>query len=347
MGGEFEISINELKSFDEWERPEMNNLIHFSNGRSALFQILQDIRIKRKNKFFSVHMPYYLCESVFNTCFSCNVEMHFYENTPLLTFPLDYLNRLLENDVVLIVNYFGFLTDENSRIISQIKSNRPDVIIVEDNVQAYWTYKISKAHYSFTSLRKHFPVPDGAFVSLNGVTDFYCNSLPQNEFYPKKLLASLLKSRRMSETLYMSLFNEGEITLDNSIGAFSGSEIGLFLYEKINKVSMYKKRLSNAQCVYEIGKNYGIEFLFEYKPGIVPLNIPIIIRHGRDIVRKYMMSNKVFLPVHWPLSKYNQSSVSALQNANTELSLLVDHRYSKIEIERQMDLLIKGIKAYA
>jgi len=347
MGGEFEISIDEFISFDKWKSQLQNNFCHFSNGRSALFQILLDIRSKRENKRVSIHVPYYLCESVFNTCALCNVEISFYETTPSLTFPLNYLNNLLENDVILIVNYFGFLTEENTRIINQIKIDKPNVIVIEDNVQSYWTYKISRAHYSFTSLRKHFPVPDGGFVNMNGNTRFYCNGLSQNEFYAKKMLASLLKSSNMSETLYMTLFHEGELAIDNSIDASSGSEIGLFLYEKMDKMSMRKRRLNNAYTVYQIGKVHGVEFLFEYSPEVVPLNIPILIRKNRNIVRNYMMSNKIFLPVHWPLSEYNQKSSSASQHANTELSLIVDHRYSKKEIERQMDLLIKGIKKYA
>ena len=42
--------------------------------------------------------------------------------------------------------------------------NNPKIVVIEDDVQAYFECMNSKADYSFTSLRKWFPSPDGAFV---------------------------------------------------------------------------------------------------------------------------------------------------------------------------------------
>ena len=67
-----------------------------------------------------------------------------------------------------------------------------------------------------------------------------------------------------------------------------------------------------------------------------PLGIPILLEN-RDEIRERMRQNRIFLPVHWPnqnnngLGKYFEDH---------ELTLLVDQRYSKSNIDKMLEVLV-------
>lgn len=157
IGGEFEIDPRMLFGFAEYN-PKKIEL--YSSGRSALMAILHYISNKKKTN--TIHLPFYICQSVVNACINSNFHICFYELTPNLQFPIEYLDDIKKCEILIIVNYFGFIEDKN--VITEIKKLRPDIIIISDHVQSFWTYDKSEADFSFTSLRKHFPVPEGALI---------------------------------------------------------------------------------------------------------------------------------------------------------------------------------------
>ncbi len=333
VGGEFAIDPSTLNLFANYTPKQ--DLIMYSSGRSALMVILHYVgKLKRK----TIHVPYYICPSVIDTCKKTGFLIKFYElKEDNFLFPLDYLPNVKFEESILTVNYFGF-TDDNI-IIKTIKSIRPDIFTISDQVQSFWTLYSSKADFSFTSLRKHFAIPDGALIHTNVEIFTQDKDLKASNSYNKKLLGSIFKFLELDDELYLKFFKEGEVELAKEEEPTQSSIISKYLFEKIiNIENIARKRKENNKLIYEMGKMKGINFIFPYNESTIPLNVPILVKNRND-VRNRLAQNNIFLPVHWPLTDYNSiSEISRLMAINS-LSLLVDQRISANDIERQIECL--------
>lgn len=336
IGGEFDINPFDLTGYSNYS--PNNNISLYSSGRIALMIILKQIE-KSKNKV--IHIPYYICPSVVSACKQAGFHVRFYELNNFFLLPLDYLSYIKNFDVLLTVNYFGFV-DDNPTIL-KVKELRPDITVISDQVQSFWTHNKTEADYSFTSLRKHFPIPEGALVYSKKNKIRHDNSLPETSFYKTKLIGSILKYQGVADSLYLKFFKEGEKELDNDLSLSKASSISQFLFEKIDFEDAQKKRKENYEFVYNYGLDNGIDFLFPLNIDITPLNVPILLKN-RDKIRKQLMEQNIFLPVHWSKSDYNMDSFCAKKLDKEELSLVIDQRYSVEEIGCQLEILIKLIK---
>ena len=83
-------------------------------------------------------------------------------------------------------------------------------------------------------------------------------------------------------------------------------------------------------------KARGIKPMIDAASDCVPLFVPIWLE-DRDLVRKRMFQHEVFTPVHWPLE--GMSLKTGAEMAQHELSLIVDQRYSKEDIDLTLSLL--------
>ncbi|HRR19643.1 MAG TPA: hypothetical protein P5332_11410 [Ignavibacteriales bacterium] len=328
IGGEFEFDLQLLKDFEK--NMSVDSPIQFSCGRAALTAILLDISNKVKN---IIYVPYYICFSVVDSCINSKFETRFYELDEHFQFPLDYLDKIPNNACLMIVNYFG-LIDVNE-IINKIKTLRNDLTIIGDYVQSYWNCHLSNADYSFTSLRKHFAVPDGAIVYKNGKVWNHKFNLTENRFYLKKLLGAILKFNKLPDDLYLKYFEEGEHDLENENKITKASMMSSIVYKNTDIQMIMLKRKDNYKLVNYLGLKNGFEFVFKYSEDNIPMCVPIKIKE-RDRVRKKLIQKKIFLPVHWPIEHYNKKSILAKEMAENVISLIIDQRYSEDEIEYQV-----------
>ena len=98
-----------------------------------------------------------------------------------------------------------------------------------------------------------------------------------------------------------------------------------------------KKRIKNAQTLYQgLKNNSNIEFLYPIEWMDCPLFVPIIIQEGkRDMLRKKLVQNNIYCPIHWP--KPNADCKSNLYDI--ELSLICDQRYTENDMQRIVEVL--------
>lgn len=335
IGGEFEINSLILCDYPSYKPND--NLFMLSSGRGALIFILKQIE-KTKNKV--IHIPFYICSSVVNACRQAGFQVRFYELNNKFILPLEYLNSIKKNEVLLTVNYFGFV-DDNPTIL-KVKDSRPDITVISDQVQSFWTYDKTEADYSFTSLRKHIPIPEGALVYEKDKKINFDISLKESSFYKTKLIGSLLKHQGLPDKLYLKFFEEGENELDNEHSLSKASSLSHYLYENFDFEEAQKKRRVNYKLVYKLGLDNGIDFLFPYNENITPLNVPVLLKN-RDKIRVQLKNYNIFLPVHWPLADYNSTSIISKKMAQNELSLVIDQRYSIQEMDHQINCLIKSL----
>jgi hypothetical protein len=332
IGGEFEIDPNILVGYADYCLPN-NQPYLYSRGRNALMVILNHLLKKNKNV---IHLPYYICKSVVDTCINANFKIEFYELDSDFLFPIDYLDKIRNKEVLLTVNYFGFIDD--NLIIKNIKEQRPDIVTISDQVQSFWTFEKTEADYSFTSLCKHFATTEGAMINSKNKLLSFDKHLNESSFSSCKFIGGLLKNLKISDEIYLKFFKEGEEKLNDEKEPTRAAVLSHYLYEQLDLEAIKKKRINNYKIVYDIGYKIGLRFIFPYDDKVVPLNVPILLNE-RDKVREKLMNKNIYLPVHWPIQKYNSKSFFVKNLSNRELSIVIDQRYSTEEIEYQMEQL--------
>ena len=57
------------------------------------------------------------------------------------------------------------------------------------------------------------------------------------------------------------------------------------------------------------------------------------------LLRKYLIEQQIYCPVHWPISNLHQISERAKEIYHIELSLVCDQRYGKSDMDRMAKAL--------
>lgn len=336
IGGEFAIDLNNFILHDNNTMSSTMLKIPYSSGRCALYMILRDIEEKRGKKS-DILVPNYLCNSITNTIVDAgwnyifySVESDLYPNLEdILEHKTDSTDR-----IILLINYFGMIGLE--QIVIKIKSLMPDVIIVIDNVQAFYEPKIDLADYTFTSYRKWFPCPDGAEVIKRNNENMLEVLFERNNIFSQyKFAGNLLKhfTAYLDDNISLQLLNEGESILDTEY-LCRCSEITMAIFPTLDLKNIATLRKNNARILHEYLQKMNIPHV--YKENSVPLFIPIFVEN-RDNVRKHFFKNKVFTPKHWPFINEKINGNSRLYN--TELSLICDQRYNEEDMIFQINVL--------
>lgn len=337
IGGEFPIAVSDLYSTEN-KQASFSDVYAYSSGRAALYQILKYLKTEKHIRH--ILLPDYLCSSILVPVKTLNLDYTFYPIDELLELEVSsYRNAYSPDSATLLINYFGL--KNLSGQIQAIRSIDENAIIIEDDVQAYFEFRkpLNGADFKFTSLRKTFAVPDGGLVKT-------CHTLPQvstpNTFGQYKAAASLLKFLRngnFDDHIYLELYEKGESLIDGNLEC-GMSNVGRKLYSHINEEEVKKHRLANARYVIEQLEHTGIKPLLPLTDDHVPLFIPIIIKN-RDTVRRAMFQQEIFCPVHWPLDGMNVKHGSQL--AESELSLIIDQRYERNDMDKIINILTNNI----
>lgn len=331
IGGEFEINpivFNEM-NLEDHHLPFL-----YSNGRIALLAILNHLKSAHSSRI--IHLPFYICSSVVDACRSAGFNLKFYELTENFEFPMEYLDFIGSNEVLLTVCYFGIIND--NVIITEVKKRRNDVICISDQVMSYWTFKNSVGDYSFTSLRKHFAIPEGALVNTTISIDDLYKETSINSFYKDKYIAAFLKFAEADESTYLELFSQGENLIDQETKEIlQASKLSRYLYLNTEFEEIQSKRKVNANFVYEYGKSLGFEFVFpKISKDSTPQHIPIWVSDGINL-RKKLFEEKIYLPIHWPGDSFNETSSISKKMQTQSISLIIDQRYDLQDLERMLN----------
>lgn len=71
--------------------------------------------------------------------------------------------------------------------------------------------------------------------------------------------------------------------------------------------------------------------------------VPVLVPGGkRDELRRYLIKNEIYCPVHWPVSDYHRLDNKEQFIYDNEISLVCDQRYT----EEDMYRMVKKIKAF-
>lgn len=330
IGGEFEIDLSIQREF-----VPQHDTYYYASGRTALYQILRSLGPRHTK----VWMPDWLCHTMVEAAERAKTDVVFYELNGDLKATLEALDKsgFRDGEAVLMVNYFGLQNITSSA--KAIKEQYPQSIVIEDDVQAYWSFAEKDnpyADYRFTSMRKAFAIPDGGLVKTSRPMP---DVIGHNTFAPLKVKAGVLKQHRGQDGIkdedYLALFRQGDnLISENYDSRMSDDSKQLFAGTDFEQAK--QQRQTNAKVILEGLKSLGIKPLLEVSADDVPLFIPIYLEN-RDEVRRRMFQHEVFCPVHWPLEGMNVKK--GREMVEHELSLICDQRYSQNDMDLILSLL--------
>lgn len=335
IGGEFAISHEMLSQQGNLEFVENKNdgFYYYSSGRCALYAILKDIECSF-GKSGGLFLPNYLCDSVTQTAIDAEWNYDYYPIKRDFHLDINSLNiSAQDKKAILLIDYFG-MTDLSAEV-AIIRKQYPNLIIIIDCVQAFYSLEEYDADYSFTSFRKWFPCPDGALVKKKTTDSMVKLSLNEGDWWRYKYAGNILKSfpEHVSDAIVLDLLQKGEKSLDKDY-LCKWDENSKRFFLSIDTEEIKKIRLRNASFLHKKLTELNVEHL--YSENVVPLFIPIMV-NNRDELRKMMFDERIFAPKHWP-------RVSELLNGenniyDAELSLICDQRYGIDDMIRQIDVV--------
>ena len=336
IGGEFQIAVTDILNAEN-RHLVCPDVYAYSSGRAALYQILK--YLKQEKGATSVLLPDYMCSSILVPLQKLGLDYSFYPINEQLELERNCFAELYRTgSVVLLINYYGL--QDLSAQIKAIRAIDENTIIIEDDVQAYYEFKkpLGDVDFKFTSLRKTFAVPDGGLVKTK-------HNLPKaespNMFGQYKAAAALLKSMRegnFNDNIYLEMFEKGESLIDDDLEC-GMSLIAEKLHSYVDDERVKVRRLNNATYLIDELNKLSINPLLPLKDNHVPLFIPVVLKN-RDSVRKALFQKEIFCPVHWPLDGMKVKRGELM--SQTELSLIIDQRYSR----NDMDNIIAVLKEH-
>jgi len=343
IGSEYNLDLSELSKSSNNINIYLSefNTILFDSGRSGLRAII-DCGIISEGK---VLVPEYMCESVLK-CFDIS-KLVFYRIDDNLSIDLDDLRSKINSDVssIFIMHYFGMVQPLD--ILKRIRNiaDQYGITIIEDTTHSILSCKNTIGDYMISSIRKWLPVPKaGILYSKKELTD---NMISEYKISVDndKAVGMILKDMFLNNNFdcneeYRRIFIQNERRLDVQNKIELASELSSFILDCYDVHQIANVRKDNYQYLLKRLMESGYEPVNIIKNDEVPFAY-VIRSNDRDGLREYLIDNNIYCAIHWPMDEiWIDKRESHVKNAETFLSLPIDHRYSKEHMEYLANILL-------
>lgn len=308
----------------------------FLSGRNALHAIIKDIGTVK-----SVALPSWCCDSMVKPFVDAGMEVTFY--------PV-YFDRGLrqefsfDSDVLFLMDYFGYTV--STRDLRSYKG-----IVIRDVTHSFFSKSYIDADYYFGSLRKWCGVwtggyawaGDGHELPMENSDDLGYTLLREKAMQLKNSYINGYvndRGNRVADKGYLKIFDAAEEALEN-IGIAPAAERDIALAKQLDAGLLKARRRANAKILRSAFPDWLI--FQEMKENDCPMFVPILVPDGkRNEMRRFMINNDIYCPIHWPVSEYHQLEERTETIYQNELSLVCDQRYT----EDDMFQMVETIKAF-
>lgn len=313
IGGYFELELNKGEEYHK-------NAIRLNTGRNALELIL------KTRSYSKVFIPFYTCKSILEPFKKLNIEYEFYSIDKNLEPKFDYLN-IKDNEGFIYTNYFGI----KDTFINKLASLCNNLII--DNSQSFFS-KPTPFIPTFYSCRKFFGVPDGAYLYLEGISEFDF-PLDHSE---NRIVHLLKKIEYGAEAGYNDFKSNDTKFIGQPI--LQMSKLTKALLCNIDYKTVQSRRKENFLFLHHQLSNQN-EIQIEYNHEVTPMVYPFV-SEKIDLKQK-LIDNKIFVATYWQ-NVIGWCDESQLEYILTKqlIPLPIDQRYDKKNMER----ITNGINLY-
>jgi len=348
IGGEFGLPSEYLRERATNQFAEYTNYprkIFLSSGRGALRLVAKALQLGEEEE---VLLPSYLCKEILKPFQMEGSRVKFYKVDETLNVDVgDVESKIGRNTrALLFIHYFGFPQPSTPKIRSLCTRN--NVFLIEDLVQSFLTRSGGKllgsaGDVTLSSYRKWIPMPDGALLGINDES-FRPPSIERTSraasLHVKyrikglKLKGKYLKNPKFSKRIFRKVFVDADKLLDTTPIEISGYSKKML--PKFDFAAIIDKRRTNFQrLLNNLKRAKSVTPLHKKLPnGVCPLGFPILVK-DRESVKKMLVRNRIYPPVHWKLPKEvdeNEFPVS-WRISNHILTLPIDQRYSAADMD--------------
>ncbi|RZM81186.1 hypothetical protein C3B51_09360 [Pseudoalteromonas rubra] len=322
VGSEYHFETTSSSEFYEWP----TSSIFVASGRTPVL-LLKELLGNQV-----LHYPDFFCWDVIKFWESHGIKTKSYDvSFTDGRFKVNFSSVPLRG-VVLAVNFFGC---DDSKSWQDFKAEN-DIFLIEDHTHSPvsdWV-KNSNADYAFSSLRKTLPISDGCIFWSPNSRDLPNAELPAFNSAIKieamKLKTEYLEGGNVDKQVFLDLFSEGESCIVKSepsgiskqafTQVFRGYPVDYIVTRKRN-FETFLKALSDVTL-----KHIN---LLHYSHAETPFGAIFTCETAavRARLRRYLIDNKVYCPVHWPQEKGKVTDKS-FALAERIITIPIDQRYS-------------------
>lgn len=330
---------NFFKGIPNW-LTKFGETILTSSGRGAISLILQQIIPHNK----TVLMPAYSCDSVILPFMEQGYTCYFYEVDEKLSPIIENIELFKDVGVFLHMGYYGFQT--NSNILSVLQYfKQKSTFIIEDVTHTLFSHfdRYEENDFYVGSIRKWFGVPSGGFLA--SAKNTVKGPISTHDEFSVLRTTALINKRKYIKnndenlkSLFLNQFSEAEILLDNDLKPYGVDDFSNNLINSLDVNKLISKRRENFKELLE-----GLESITyldsPFKKLTInecPLFYPVMIKSNRDDLRKKLIDEKIYCPIHWPIPEQIKETnlCNNLDIYNSILSIPCDQRYGKAEMEK-------------
>jgi len=325
---------NEIGSWF-WSVPKVESENQFFKGDIKWFQSgrhgLRAIAVELRDRGIQdIALPSWCCETMITPFVNNGVAVSFYPVTVDATGNFHQDMTQVKTQALLIMDYFGFQAGD-----AHVPEGYHGVV-VRDTTHRPFTGGYCDAQYYVGSLRKWAGFWTGGYVRGNLS---YQVELGQCDANYVGVCVDAMKAKERyiaSETNakedFLRQFSVAEATLDSKY-IYGATVRDVDCAKHLDVDSIFHHRRKNAQMLID-----GLReiCLFKQIESIdCPLFVPVIVPDGkRDELKKYLIKQEIYCPVHWPVSEYHQLSDGEKFIYDNELSLVCDQRYKEADMQR-------------
>jgi dTDP-4-amino-4,6-dideoxygalactose transaminase len=296
------------------------------SARAAIALLLDTIRPVK------VWLPSYVCAALFDVV-ACRARVCWYPvGADLRPADPSWLERVETDDVVVVVDYFGFPAP--AELFEEARGR--GAFVLEDASQALLTTGVgAQADAVVFSPRKFAGVVDGGVLRVAAADRLPMQPLAAapDEWWRIALEAAMGRAaydRGSGDRSWFESFRRAENAVPDRPYAMSG--LSADLLNAIDFAEIAERRRSNYQCLQS--RLRGRAVLPALSDGVVPLGFPVRLRH-RDRVRQALFANDMFAPTHWRIDGLVPPDFTeSLSLASAILTLPCDQRCSEDDMDR-------------
>jgi len=301
----------------------------YLSGRSALQAVVAELK-----DCHTVAMPSWCCDSMIKPFTDAGMEVRFY--------PVVFYESLVQEikqdcEVLFLMDYFGYTT-------SDIHLLNYNGIVIRDVTHSVFSAVYSDADYYFGSFRKWCGVWTGGYAWTKDGHELQTELTNDGEYVALREKAMRQKAEYISgarkDKGYLKLFDKAEELLEN-VGPLPAACRDVQIAKKLDIDTIRNRRRANAEVLRFAFPDWLI--FHELLPNDVPMFVPVLVPdRKRDELRRYLIKNKIYCPVHWPVSAFHKLNDKERFIYENEISLVCDQRYTVEDMYR----MVETIKAF-
>lgn len=311
IGGFFELELsNGAENYHK-------NAMALTNGRACLSLIIE------KTNPLKYYVPYYSCDALYEPIKS-NCKQEFYSidnNLEIIDLP-----ELGRDEYLIYINYFGL----KNRYVEKLKQKYGSSLIIDETHNFFKAGH--KGFWSFTSARKYFGVPDGAY--LYSPFEIKKKYERNTEISLEHLTERLLGRQQLAYQKFVAY----EKTLGAQVKLISA------VSEKLLSCVDYKKVRTARRLNYDFYQDSLSNInIWSFDNGNAdPFCYPLLLDEAFNKV--LLHENNIFIPTLWPdvLMRGDNNYNVEIEITKKLLPLPVDHRYTPNDLK----VVVEKIKEF-